>query len=167
MAEESAVNYWEVCLSSSIRYIFINVLPVEIWSRCIRCLSKSCPDIMRVTVQTTDQPRLFYAYPQKYQYAYSTNWRWRWRQCCTSQWWGRISKLLLLLYDTERQVGYSDDDCGEFHKVLKRTETMIWDVWCRFYWYFVFTPRCKRKVRGIEAGSCWTYCFLSAFCFPV
>ena len=31
---------------------------------------------------------------------------------------GRVHQLLFFVYDPAGQVGYTDDDCGQLHKVL-------------------------------------------------
>jgi hypothetical protein len=101
MAEESAVNYWDV---SSFYFILTLTITskmltfrydVEIRTDCFRFITKGCFNLLCITLQTVNE-------------------------------WGRRDKstefcqVLLLVYHSTGHLGYPKHDCRQLHQVLTR-----------------------------------------------
>jgi hypothetical protein len=106
MAEESAVNYWQVHRFS--RYAVLGRIAhtnlSEIWKRCVRH-SKSRHDVLCATLQTASE------------YAGLNTWSSERAARATER--GRVHQLLLLVYYSPRHdLRHAEHDRRQFHQVL-------------------------------------------------
>ena len=116
MAEESAVNYWEVrgfpCLSECL----LN-LRIEIRQRRLRLDAEGGFDVVRIAVQAHN---------------HAGRWRGDTRTYCLGHHpqQGGVDQLLLLIYHSTRYLGHPTYDRRQHHPVPVLTDTIM-HLWAR------------------------------------
>ena len=109
MAEESAVNYWEVRTHSPVpRSPYSNYLRIEIRQRRVRLDAEGGFDFVRIAVQTHNHARRWCGNTRTYWLGYHSQ-------------RGGVHQLLLFIYPSTRYLGHPTYDCRQLHPVLTDT----------------------------------------------